>query len=125
MRSSAHIEGHPIHPMLIPFPFAYLFGSALIDLWARATGRPSWFRTARHMNTLGIGTALVAAVPGLIDYVFAVPPRSSAKERATNHMFANLSALGLFAAARAGRADADAPPSRWAVTAELCGAGLL
>ena len=36
MRSTAHIKGHPIHPMLIPFPFAYLLGSAALDAWARA-----------------------------------------------------------------------------------------
>jgi nitrite reductase/ring-hydroxylating ferredoxin subunit/uncharacterized membrane protein len=125
MRSSAHFKGHPIHPMLIPFPFAYLFGSALIDVWARATGRLGWFRTAHHMNGLGLMSALVAAVPGLVDYAFAVPPKSSARERATTHMLANLSAVGLFAAARMGRRDADARSPIWAVAAELSGAGLL
>lgn len=111
--------------MLIPFPFAYLFGSAAIDLWARASGRTRWFRTGHHMNTLGLWSAIVAAVPGLVDYTFAVPPRSSARKRATNHMFANLSAVGLFAAARLGRGGEDDPPPAWAVAAEICGAGLL
>jgi uncharacterized membrane protein len=27
MRSAAHFQGHPIHPMLIPFPFAFLTGA--------------------------------------------------------------------------------------------------
>jgi uncharacterized membrane protein len=111
MRSSAHINGHPLHPMLIPFPFAYLFGNAAIDVWARATGRHRWYRTASHMNLLGLGSALVAAVPGIVDYVFAVPPRSSARQRATNHMFANLSAVALFAAARLGRHRGSSRPS--------------
>ena len=127
MRSSAHIEGHPIHPMLIPFPFAYLFGSAIVDAWARATHRPTLFRTARHLNTMGLVTALAAAVPGVIDYTFAVPPNSSGRKRATDHMIANLSALALFAAARAGRdrGDEDAKPSWWSVAAEVAGAGML
>jgi nitrite reductase/ring-hydroxylating ferredoxin subunit len=77
------------------------------------------------MNQLGLGSALVAAVPGLIDYTFAVPPKSSARKRATNHMVANLSAVGLFTAARLGRRNADAPPPAWAVAAELCGSALL
>lgn len=124
MKSSAHFKGHPLHPMLIPFPFAYLFGSAMLDALARGTGRREWFRTARHMNSLGLGSALVAAIPGLIDYVFAVPPKSSARERATNHMFANLAAVTLFAAARAGRRS-DGEPSAAAIAAELAGAGLL
>jgi nitrite reductase/ring-hydroxylating ferredoxin subunit/uncharacterized membrane protein len=113
--------------MLIPFPFAYLFGSAVVDAWARATNRRRLFRTAKHLNAMGLATALAAAVPGLVDYTFSVPPKSSARKRATNHMFANLAALALFAAARAGR-DArndDAAPGWWTVAAELAGAGML
>jgi len=125
MRSAAHIEGHPIHPMLIPFPFAYLFGSVCIDVWARATDRPGWLRTASHLNAIGIGTALAAAVPGIIDYVFAVPPKSSGRERATSHAFANVCALALFAAARAGRDEKNDRPGNWAIGAEVAGAGLL
>jgi nitrite reductase/ring-hydroxylating ferredoxin subunit/uncharacterized membrane protein len=123
MRSSAHFKGHPIHPMLIPFPFAYLFGAACIDTWARAANRRDWAQTARHMRMLGIGSALVAAVPGIVDYFMAVPPKSSAKTRATNHAIANLSALGLFAAASAG-SNGSRPPA-WTVAAEAAGAALL
>lgn len=111
--------------MLIPFPFAYLFGSAAVGLWARATGRRDWYRTSAHLNTLGIGSALVAAVPGLIDYMFAVPPKSSAKDRATKHMLSNMSALALFTAARLGRRHPDAPAPAWALGLETIGAGLL
>ena len=87
--------------MLVPSPFAYLLGSAAIDVWSRVTGRRRYLRTAAHMNTLGLGSAVAAAVPGLIDYAFAVPPKSSARTRATYHMLVNLTAVGLFAAARA------------------------
>jgi nitrite reductase/ring-hydroxylating ferredoxin subunit/uncharacterized membrane protein len=125
MRSTAHLKGHPLHPMLIVFPFAYLFGNACVDLSARVAKRPQWHRTARHMNALGLGCAVVAAVPGLIDYIFAVPPKSSARQRATTHMLTNLSALSLFAVSRVGRDTDDKAPSRWAIAAELVGAGLL
>lgn len=65
-------------------------------------------------------------MPGLIDYVFAIPPKSSARERATTHMLANVTALGLFALACAGRGDDDsAPPSAWSTAAEVAGMGLL
>ena len=110
--------------MLVGFPVAYLFGSACLDALGRATGRRSWFHTASHLNALGLGTALAAAVPGLIDYVFAVPPKSSGKRRATDHMFANLSALALFALARAGRRRDDEPRA-WAIAVELAGTGLM
>ena len=123
MRSTAHVKGHPIHPMLIPFPFAYLFGAACIDVWARAANRRDWTRTAKHMRMLGIGSALVAAVPGIVDYFTAVPPKSSAKTRATNHAVANLSALGLFAAVSA--ASNGSRPPAWTIAAEGAGAALL
>ena len=123
MRSTAHIKGHPVHPMLIPFPFAYLFGAACIDAWARASNRRDWAQTAKHMRMLGIGSALLAAVPGIIDYFTAVPPKSSAKDRATSHALCNLSALGLFAAADAGSNGSRQPA--WVLAAEAAGAALL
>lgn len=110
--------------MLIPFPFAYLFGTACVDLWARANNRPDWMRTARHMRLLGLASALVAAVPGLIDYLTAVPPKSSASDRATKHMLSNVSALGLFAAAHAATDGRTRPPA-WAMAAEAAGAAVL
>ncbi len=125
MRSTAHLHGHPIHPTLIPFPFAYLLGSAGMNLLASATGRTRLHRTASHLNAMGLASGLLAAVPGIVDYLFAVPPKSSAHDRATRHAVANVTALSLFAAARTGRRGPDAPASAWAVAAEVCGAGLL
>ena len=123
MRSTAHVNGHPIHPMLIPFPFAYLFGAAFLGAWSRASGRPEWAQTAKHMRLLGIGSALMAAVPGIVDYFTAVPPKSSAKDRAAKHALFNLSALGLFAAAAAG-SNGSRPPG-WTMAADAAGAALL
>jgi nitrite reductase/ring-hydroxylating ferredoxin subunit/uncharacterized membrane protein len=123
MRSTAHIKGHPIHPMLIPFPFAYLFGAACLDVYARAANRRDVRRTAKHMRMLGIGSALIAAVPGILDYFTAVPPKSSAKDRATSHAIFNVSALGLFVAA--GAANNRSRPPSWALAAEAAGATLL
>jgi nitrite reductase/ring-hydroxylating ferredoxin subunit/uncharacterized membrane protein len=111
--------------MLVAFPSAYLFGSVCADAWARATGRPRWFRTADHLARMGLLTAVAAAIPGLVDYLLAVPPKSSARSRATDHMFANLSAVGLFALAWAGRRGDDGRPAAWSVAAEACGAALV
>jgi nitrite reductase/ring-hydroxylating ferredoxin subunit/uncharacterized membrane protein len=124
MKSSAHFRGHPIHPALVAFPTAYLAGAAAIDLYGAVTGRRGWARTAGHLGTLGLATAGAAALPGMIDYIFAVPPHSSAKERATNHMLANTAAVALFAVARRGRRRFG-HPRLWAVAAELAGTGLL
>jgi nitrite reductase/ring-hydroxylating ferredoxin subunit/uncharacterized membrane protein len=85
--------------MLIPFPFAFLSGAFVFDAAGWLRDVPSWWTTGGYLGLAGITTALLAAVPGLIDYFYTVPPDSSAKARATRHMFANLSAVALFALA--------------------------
>jgi nitrite reductase/ring-hydroxylating ferredoxin subunit/uncharacterized membrane protein len=125
MRSRAHFKGHPIHPMLIPFPFAYLAGAAAFNLAGRLAGRPRWWTVGGYLNGAGLVTALAAAVPGAIDYLTVVPPRSSGKRRATQHLLANVAALGLFAAGRAARGSTVARPPVPAILAELAGLGLL
>jgi uncharacterized membrane protein/nitrite reductase/ring-hydroxylating ferredoxin subunit len=109
MRSAAHFRGHPIHPALIPFPFAFLTGAFVFDLVGRLRGQPSWWETGRYLAIAGIATALVAAVPGLIDYLRTVPPKSSGKRRATRHMLLNLSAVALFIVATWLRSRSVAP----------------
>jgi nitrite reductase/ring-hydroxylating ferredoxin subunit len=69
--------------------------------------------------------ALVAAVPGFIDYVYTVPPRSTGKRRATRHLLANLSAVALFAIAWWLRGSADAQPEVTQLALEAAGAALL
>jgi uncharacterized membrane protein len=41
-RSTASIAGHPIHPMLIPFPIAFFVGAFLCDLIYSGNGNTSW-----------------------------------------------------------------------------------
>jgi nitrite reductase/ring-hydroxylating ferredoxin subunit len=54
--------------------------------------------------------ALIAAVPGFIDYFNTVPPKSSGKRRATKHMLANLGSVVLFVAAWLARGQAEEMP---------------
>jgi uncharacterized membrane protein len=42
MKSTAHVNGHPIHPMLIPYPFALLSSALAFDTGARTAGRVGW-----------------------------------------------------------------------------------
>src|SRR5438309_6643882 len=97
MRSKAQVKGHPIHPMLVAFPIAFLSGSFLFDLFGRLGGWSSAWTTGAYLNLAAIASGLIAGVPGLVDYLFAVPPSSSGKTRATYHMIVNVSALGCFA----------------------------
>ncbi len=125
MRSRASIKGHPIHPALIPFPFAFLTGAIAFDIAGVIFDRPALWTTASYLALAGVGAALLAAIPGFIDYFFTVPPDSSGKRRATQHMLLNLSAVTLFAVACAVRGDAAARPEVLQLILESAGAGLL
>lgn len=125
MRSRASYKGHPIHPALIPFPFAFLAGAFVFDLLGRLLEQPAWWNTGAHLAVAGIATALIAAVPGLIDYRYTVPPRSTGKKRATRHMIVNLAAVALFAVAWWLRGSASAAPGVVQLIAEGAGLALL
>jgi uncharacterized membrane protein/nitrite reductase/ring-hydroxylating ferredoxin subunit len=125
MRSRASIKGHPIHPALIPFPFAFLFGSVGFDVAGVLWDRSSLWTTGAYLALCGVAAALLAAIPGFIDYLFTVPPNSSGKVRATKHMVINLSAVGLFVVAWVLRGDAVARPEMLQLLLEVAGAGLL
>lgn len=96
MRSKANIKGHPLHPILVSFPIAFFMGAFITDLVFITTGNPALGKFATYLEGAGIISALVAAVPGIIDYYATVPPQSSAKERATKHGILNVSMLLIF-----------------------------
>src|ERR1044071_2895533 len=98
MKSQAAIKGHPIHPMLIVYPFAFLTGSFGFSATAAASGNRELQKVSDYLVPTGVVTALFAAVPGVIDYFGSVPPQSSARDRATKHALLNVAGLGLFAA---------------------------
>jgi uncharacterized membrane protein len=97
MSSPASIGGHPIHPMLIPFPIAlwvFSFVADLIYLWR---GNPVWRDYIAFYALLGgiIGAA-AAAVFGIIDWL-SIKDRV-VKKVADWHARLNVIALLIFAA---------------------------
>ena len=96
MRTKASIKGHPIHAMIIPFPLAFLTGAWGFGLAGAISGRRELTTVSRYLIPTGIAAGLLAAVPGLVDYLASVPSASSAKSRARNHALLNTSALALF-----------------------------
>jgi uncharacterized membrane protein len=66
-RSTASIAGHPIHPMLIPFPIAFFVATFVCDLVFWATGNSSWFDATLWLLGAGLIIAALAAVAGLTD----------------------------------------------------------
>ncbi len=103
VKSTAQLLGHPLHPVLIPYPFALLTSSTVFDLAERVTNRPEFSRTAGHIATAGLGTAVLAALPGIVDYFGSVPRGTTARRQATQHALLNLSALACFALAESRR----------------------
>ena len=111
MRSKMAIKGHPIHPMIVPFPIAFLTGATVFDWLGRGYNSPAMWQTAGHLALAGIATALLAAVPGLIDLFRTVPPDSSGRQRGTLHMSVNLLAVAMFGLAAWWRESPAAPPT--------------
>ena len=66
-QATAKIAGHPLHPMLIPFPVAGFVGALVCDLIG--TSDPFWFRASEYLLGAGIVMALMAAVMGLTDFL--------------------------------------------------------
>lgn len=96
MKSKASINSHPLHPILVSFPIAFFFGAFASDLIAAFSGNVSFWQTGLYLETAGIVMGFLAAIPGFIDYLYTVPPRSSAKKRAAKHGLLNASQLALF-----------------------------
>ena len=69
MQSKASFQGHPIHPMLIVYPFAFLTGAFGFRAAAAASNNRELHAVAAHLVPAGIVAGLVAAVPGLVDYL--------------------------------------------------------
>ncbi|HJP92348.1 MAG TPA: DUF2231 domain-containing protein [Pyrinomonadaceae bacterium] len=70
MASPASVNGHPIHPMLIPLPIGLWVFSLVADLIYLWRGNPVWKDWVAFYTLLGgIVTAAIAAVPGLIDWL--------------------------------------------------------
>lgn len=103
MRSAARIGTHPIHPMLIPFPFACWVLSVVADLYAAYTNGAHYF--GYWLAAAGCVTALIAAIPGFIDLFGAIPAGHPARRTGWQHATLNLLALALFAVSVAVRPE--------------------
>jgi len=65
--STARIAGHPIHPMLIPFPIAFFISTFACDVAFWVTGNATWTAVSVWLLGAGIVIAALAAIAGLTD----------------------------------------------------------
>ena len=86
--STASIAGHPIHPMLIPFPIAFLVATLACDLLFWSTGNAAWSTGALYLLGAALVMAALAALAGITDFLGDSRIRSLAA--AWHHMIGNV-----------------------------------
>jgi uncharacterized membrane protein/nitrite reductase/ring-hydroxylating ferredoxin subunit len=124
MKSRASLKSHPLHPILVSFPIAFFMGTLGFDLAGLVKENTAFTQTAFYLEIAGILFGLLAAIPGIIDFVFVVPPKSSGKKRAAKHGLTNITLVILFTIAWFYRQRADAQPFVY-VGLEIGGSALL
>src|SRR5438270_4949775 len=87
---------HPIHPMLVHFPIGFFILSLLLDLGSLVFPVTHFLlRSAFYAILFGVITALLAAVPGFVDYS-DIRNDHPGKRTATAHMILNLIVVALY-----------------------------
>ncbi len=95
MKSKATLAGHPIHPMLIPFPLALWATSFAVDILFYFLRHPTLLIVAKFMIAAGCLGAIAAAIPGIIDWLSI--KNGDVKKVANWHARLNIAALVVFA----------------------------
>ena len=96
MASKASIGGHPVHPMLIPFPLALWITSFAADVVFYFIRNPTLVYISKFLLAAGLIGGVAAAVPGIIDWL--VIKNKEVKKIADWHARLNIIALIIFAA---------------------------
>ncbi len=68
-RSTAQIAGHPLHPMLIPFPVACFVLTLFCDIYYFSVGNTAWVLASEWLLGAGLIMAGLAALAGLTDFL--------------------------------------------------------
>jgi uncharacterized membrane protein len=123
MESRAKLFGHPIHQMLVVFPFGLLAMALLFDVAQLATGVGYWSEIAFWMIAAGVVTGLIAAPFGLIDWL-AIPSGTRAKRIGAVHGAGNVVVLALYGISELMRIGDPAAPEIPALALSFLGGGL-
>lgn len=74
-KSSMAVGGHPIHPMLVNFPIAFLFAALPSDLAFVWSGDPFWARASVWLLGTGCAMGSFAAIFGTLDFLLVAGVR--------------------------------------------------
>lgn len=98
MYSRAKIGKHPIHPSLVAFPITlYLLSFLSFVAYQVASPDIFWFNLAMFANYGALVTAVIASVPGMIDFLMGIPRNTSAHRNGITHLTLNAVTFVLFA----------------------------
>ncbi|MDB6111344.1 MAG: hypothetical protein JWR69_3094 [Pedosphaera sp.] len=123
METTASIRKHPIHPILVGIPIGLWVFSLICDLvYYFGLGGTEWESVALYTLGGGIVTALLAAIPGVIDLTSITDPKL--KRIGIIHMIINLVVVLLYVINFALRQGATAP-RLLPLILSLVGVGLL
>jgi uncharacterized membrane protein len=121
--SKIKVLDHPVHPMLVAFPITF-FTTTLVAFVVYAVGGDvTWFLIGYWANVAGVISALVAAVPGFVDWL-GIPNHVEAKRVGALHMVLNLVVVAIFAinlGVQRAYIDDAVPPSTLAVLLSAVG----
>lgn len=92
--TSARVARHPIHPMLVVLPIGLWVAALVFDIVYAIGGDESMRIVAFWNIALGVIGALLAAIPGFVDWLGLT---GRAARLGTYHMLLNLGAVVLFA----------------------------
>lgn len=123
MYSKIRIFGHPVHPMVVPFPIAFYTATLICAIVYSTPEDVFWFRAAYAANVAGVVMALVAGLFGFIDFT-GIPNGTRAKRHGYQHLAFNTCALLLFAAnlwLNSGQWESAAPVMRFGFVLPLLG----
>jgi uncharacterized membrane protein len=123
MESKAKLFGHPIHPILIPFPLGLLSTSVVFDVVYLLTGNGKWSEIAFWMIAAGVIGGLAAAVFGLIDWL-AIHSGTRAKLVGLWHGAVNVGVVVLFVVNWLLRMDAPGEPGVFLIVLSFVSVGL-
>lgn len=68
-RSTASVFGHPIHPMLVPFPITCFIGALVTDIAYARTYDMQWATFSVWLLAAGLVFAFLAVIAGMTDFV--------------------------------------------------------
>lgn len=91
----ARIAKHPVHPMLVSFPIALFVVALICDIARLVTGSSNPYWTLAYYSIgAGLAGALLAALPGFIDYLSLVQPEI--RRVGLRHMLINGAVVATF-----------------------------